>query len=359
MELPSRDRNHGYMRLLVLGGGWFVGPAIIESASRCGWEVTTFSRGRSPTPEGVIPIHGDRESIEDLSRLAEKGPWDAVVDVAGAIPAVVRDAARALHGRVGRYVLVSTISAYRDWPYAAVNEDSPLWEGDPDAAPAERAWDPDAYGPLKVGCELAMKREFDDAALIVRPTVVLGPREYIGRLPWWLNRMAREGRVLAPGPRDRSIQPVDVRDVAEFVVGLLDVGATGVFNVAAPIGRDTYGDLLELCRQVTGSRAEITWVDEGWLAGRGVVEWTEIPLWRTLPTAWEVDARRAFAAGLICRPLSETIADTWHWLCSGGRLVEHERFFEHGIDPAREAVLLSDWDAHVRAVTTSTGWKAP
>src|SRR5690606_8330764 len=104
----------------------------------------------------------------------------------------------------------------------------------------------------KVGCELAVQREFAPATLFLRPTVVLGPYEYVGRLPWWLGRMARGGRVLAPGPPARGIQPIDVRDLARFTLDLIAAGATGVYNAAAPIGRDTYGDMLDLCRQATG-----------------------------------------------------------------------------------------------------------
>lgn len=338
--------DHAYVRLLILGGSWFVGRALVREATSRGWLTTTFSRGRSPQPEGVIRVTGDRENVADLARLATSGPWDAVLDVAGSVPAVVRDAARALRALCDCYVFMSTISVYRDWPYAPVDENSALWEGDPDLDPGTRKWDPDAYGPLKVGCELAVRREYGESALFIRPTVVLGPHEYIGRLPWWLRRIARGGRVLAPAPASRVIQPIDVRDLARFTIDLIAMRATGVYNAAAPIDRETYGDLIESCRMATGSTAQIEWVDESWLASQGVVEWTELPLWRTLPTAWQMSAARAYDSGLRCRPLRETVFDTWGWLCGGGRLIAHERFAEHGISPAREAHLLAAWDAY-------------
>jgi nucleoside-diphosphate-sugar epimerase len=141
-------------------------------------------------------------------------PWDAVVDVAGVIPRLVERCARALAPMADRYIFLSTISTYRDWPYKPVDETSPLWDADPDYDPGTRGWDPDAYGPLKVGSELAAAREFGaDRLLVLRPHVVLGPREYVGRLPWWLTRVQRGGPVVVPAP-DRSIQPVDVRDLA-------------------------------------------------------------------------------------------------------------------------------------------------
>jgi nucleoside-diphosphate-sugar epimerase len=87
----------------------------------------------------------------------------------------------------------------------------------------------------------------------MRPGVVLGPREYVGRLPWWLNRVAAGGRVLAPGSPDRSIQPVDVGDLAEFAVRSEGHGIGGAYNVTAPVGRETFGRMVDTCSRVTGS----------------------------------------------------------------------------------------------------------
>lgn len=226
------------MRILVLGGSWFVGRVIAENAVSNGIGVTVFNRGRSgKVPTGVEVVHGDREHPADLRRLAGHGPWDVLVDVSGSVPAVVRLSARTLADRIGACVFVSTISAYRDWPHAPVHENSPLWDGDPAHDPGTRAWDPDAYGPLKVGCEIACRQVFgEERLLIVRPHVVLGRYEYVGRLPWWLERMRRGGHVLAPAP-GRSIQPVDVRDLAAFILTLAGRGTRGVFNVAAPVAK--------------------------------------------------------------------------------------------------------------------------
>lgn len=352
MVLPT-DLGWNTVRLLVLGGSWFVGHAIVSDALSRGWQVTVFNRGRSGgTPERVRHVRGDRERARDLARLARSGPWDVVVDVAGSVPAIVRDTAEAFAGAASHYVFVSTISAYREWPHRPVNEDSPLWDGDPDHDPGTRAWDPDAYGPLKVGCEIAARRAFgDERLLIIRPHVVLGPGEYVGRLPWWLSRMRRGGRVLVPGP-DRAIQPIDVRDLARFTLDLIGNGTRGVVNVAAKPGAVSYGDMLAACAEavadVAERPAEFVWVDEDWLVERGVAQWTELPLWRNSGAPWDMDVSKALAAGLAPRPLAATVADTWRWLRGGGRPVPHERFAEHGMDPSREAALLAEW-ANLRA----------
>jgi nucleoside-diphosphate-sugar epimerase len=348
------------MRLLVLGGSWFVGRVVVDDAVRRGHQVTVFNRGRSPAPvpAGVRRVLGDREDAQDLRRLAGHGPWDALVDVSGSVPAVVRRSAEILTDVAGHCAFVSTISAYRDWPHAPVDEFSPLWDGDPDLDPGTRRWDPDAYGPLKVGCEIACREAFGDGRLLVlRPHVVLGRYEYVGRLPWWLARMRRGGQVLAPAP-DRGIQPADVRDLAAFLLDQVERAVTGGFNVAPRPDAATYGDMLHACVEATDEPArrpvELVWADEDWLVEQGVTQWTELPLWRNAAAPWGMNVDRALAAGLRCRPLSETVADTWAWLNAGGRGVDHERSAEHGMAPAREAALIGRWLAQPARPTSAS-----
>jgi nucleoside-diphosphate-sugar epimerase len=335
------------VRLLVLGGTWFLGRAIVAEGLRRGHAMTVFNRGRSGRPPvGAGVVHGDRTIEADLAHLAAAGPWDAVVDVPGVVPAQIRNAARALHGVAGRYVFVSTVSVYRDWPAAPVSEGSPAHDADPDADPPDWTWGTGVYGPLKAGAELAVHREYGrDRATIVRPGVILGPGEYGGRLTWWLDRCARGGRILAPGRPDDPIRPIDVRDVAAFLVHAVEAGQGGVFNLAGPSGRDTFGGLLDCCTGASASDGTPVWVDSHWLVERGVRQWTEIPMWRTAAGTWAIDTTHAEAAGLACRPLRDTVADTWEWSRAGGRPVAAERRALHGLAPEREAALLADWDS--------------
>ncbi|MER5335966.1 NAD-dependent epimerase/dehydratase family protein [Micromonospora sp. NPDC002717] len=124
------------MRLLVLGGTWFVGHAIVTAAIDAGWEVTTFNRGTSdPFLEAVQPIRGDRTRPKDLAALAAAGPWDAVVDTSGYVPTNTLAVARALAPVAGRYVFMSTVSVYRDWPVEPLSERSEVLYCPPDAGP--------------------------------------------------------------------------------------------------------------------------------------------------------------------------------------------------------------------------------
>ncbi|MEU2980229.1 NAD-dependent epimerase/dehydratase family protein [Streptomyces hirsutus] len=339
------------MRILVLGGSWFLGRAVARAALDRGWEVTVFNRGRSgAVPEGARTVRGDRTVAADLARLAGEGPWDAVVDTSASemAPRDVLAGARLLEPVAGRYVYISTVNAYRGWPDEPLTEDSEVLDGPPDAdseyGRLPEDWDgPDwYYGRQKAGAERAVTAAFgEDRAVVLRPGVILGPGEYVGRLPWWLNRAARGGRMLAPGAPDKPIQPIDVRDVATFALNQGAADRGGAYNCVAPIGRETMSDLLTACVLTTGGDAQLVWAPDKLLLDNDVKQWTELPLWRTHAGVWKIDSTRAQAAGLVCRPLSETVTDTWAWLSDGGTPVQHPRWAEHGITQEKEAVILA------------------
>ena len=341
------------MRLLILGGTWFLGRTLAEKAIAAGWQVTTFSRGRSGHDvPGAVPVRGQREDPDDVARLAGSDRWDVVVDTSGYAPEAVDLAARMLRGQAGRYVLISTVNAYRGWPTEPLTDESQVYEDAGDAArPAPSAAGVLApggvrYGQGKAAGERALARWFpDQGSLILRPGVILGPYEYIGRLPWLLRRMERGGEVLAAGSPSRPIQPVDVRDLSGFVLHAARTGLSGAVNVTAPPGHATYGALLESCREVTGGRCDLVWVADDWLESQDVTPWSEIPLWRTTAGAWNVSSERAQAAGLTCRPLPETVAGTWEWLRREDP-VPHERAAEIGLDAVKEERLLAAWRKH-------------
>jgi hypothetical protein len=196
------------MRLLVLGGGWFLGRAVVEEALARGWRVATFNRGRTGRDvAGVEAIRGDRTEPADVARLAGRGPWDVVVDTSGQEPWVVDLAASRLTATAGRYVFVSTVNAYQGWPVEPLDDRSPLRASRPDLRASEVDDLPrtDRYGTLKAGCELAVRHHVGDRALVLRPGVILGRYDYVGRLPWLLSRMRRGGQVLAGGPPSRPM----------------------------------------------------------------------------------------------------------------------------------------------------------
>jgi 2'-hydroxyisoflavone reductase len=333
-------------RVLVLGGSWFLGRAVAEVAVARQWDTTIFRRGRSDsgaTPENVTTVHGDYAEPHDVGRLAEHGPFHVVIDNLAYTPRETLAVARALEPVAARYVVISSVSAYADWPLEPLTEESPVLDCPSDAGP-EPGYDgdpgPSTYGFGKAGCERAVLETFGpERSVVLRPGVILGPGEYVGRTAWWLGRMRRGGTVVAPASPDRPIQPVDVRDAAAFALS----APAGVFNVTAP-GTETMADFLGACQRHASAPegTTIEWVDPELLLAHGVRQWTELPLWRTYAGAWAVDSTRARDAWLRTRPIDETVADTAEWLFSGGRLVASDRAAELGLDPAKEAAILAD-----------------
>jgi len=336
------------MRVLVLGGSVFLGRAVVEEALRRGDDVTTFNRGRSgPDLPGVEAIRGDREDPADLDRLRGRA-WDVVVDTSGYVPQVVGEAAKRLVDTCSAYVFVSSCSASRDWPHAPVTDASPTHACAAGAGP-----DAGDYGTLKAGCERAVLEVFGaERALIVRAGLILGPYEDVGRLPWWLARISRGGDVLAPGDPARPMQVVDARDLARWMLAAPAAGVGGAFHATGPRGDTTTGGWLAGCVEVTGSHARLVWVDDSFLLDHDVHPWTELPLW--MPAGhgadhvWDVDTAAAEATGLRCRPVAETVADTWAWL-RGSDLpagpIPTRHGATHGIEPAKEQAILAAWAA--------------
>ncbi|MER7489001.1 SDR family oxidoreductase [Streptomyces sp. NPDC126497] len=332
------------MRLLMLGGTDFAGRAVVEAALGRGWDVTVFHRGLHPAPPGVRTLSGDRTAVDGLAALDEDpGEWDVVVDTWSAAPRAVRDAARLLRDRAGRYVYVSSCSVYAWAPPAGYTEHAPVVEGaSPDADLTDYARD-------KRGGELAAVDAFGaDRSVLVRAGLLLGPYENIGRLPWWLNRTARGGPVLAPGPRTLPLQYADVRDLAAWILGAAEQELSGPFNLMSPQGHTTMGELLDTCARVTGGTADLRWVPPEVVLGAGIEPWTQLPVW--VPPDGEehaalhsADVSRAVATGLRCRPVGETVADTWRWLRQiGGTAPLRPDRPPVGLDAETEAKVLAD-----------------
>jgi 2'-hydroxyisoflavone reductase len=327
------------MHLLVVGGTRFIGRHVVDRALARGHDVTVFHRGRSGaglwTGDDRVTVRlGDRNS--DLSGLAH-GSWDATVDTCAFVPRHVQSLADVLGVRGGRYLLVSSVSAYAPPSAPGITEDAPLATVDD---PTVEEVTGETYGGLKVLCEQAATDRFGPDTVVVRPTYVVGPDDYSWRFPWWVRRIAEGGAVLAPGPADNPMQVIDVRDMADWMVGLLEQQATGAFHAASPPPPFSFGDLLEAVRSTVGPQGtHLVWLPVDVLRDAGLADGA-LPLWGGddddlyMLTA---DPARATATGLRPRPLAETIQDTLDWVRRS------EMPPGTGLDPATEAQLLASW----------------
>jgi 2'-hydroxyisoflavone reductase len=295
------------MRLLVLGGTRFLGRHVVTAALERGHDVATFTRGVSGRPPGgARALHGDRDDPQALPAALDGWAPELVVDTSGQTRAAARNAAAVLADVQG-YAFVSSLNAYRNWPPGPVGpeDDEPTW-----------TTDDDEYGPNKAASERILGDVLGHRFLTARAGLIIGPHDPIYRLGWWLDRIARGGRVVVPDALDQPIAAVDARDLAGWLVEAAERGLSGGVNATGPTGMTTLGGLLDVCREVTGSDAEWVPVAEDVLLAARVEPWVHLPLW--LPaeiarTGWDVDTTRARELGLPSRPLPESVADTWAW----------------------------------------------
>lgn len=332
------------MNLLILGGTVFLGRHLVDAALAVGHQVTLFNRGQHGAelfPQ-VEKLRGDRDG--GLDALAGRR-WDAVIDTCGYVPRLVRASAELLAGSAQHYTFISSISVYRDLDQAPVDESSPVGVL---ADTSVEEITGETYGPLKALCEQAAEAALPGRVLHVRPGLIVGPHDPTDRFTYWPWRVVQGGDVLAPGRPQRRVELIDGRDLAAWILRMVEARRTGVYNATGPAHELTMGDLLAACQRAAGHRATLTWVDEAFLLANGVAPWSELPLW--LPEAdngvMAVDCRRASAAGLTFRPLAETVQDTLAWL-RAERVPAHGDLgsvpLRAGMARARERELLAAW----------------
>jgi 2'-hydroxyisoflavone reductase len=332
-------RGRSAVRILVFGGTRFSGAWFVRAAVARGHALTLVHRGRSAgaAVDGVEHVVVERDSPEARDALRGRS-FDAVVDFSGFVPRVVRESYGVL-GEIGHVSFVSSLSAYAEHAVPGRDEADALASPPP---PEVEVVDGETYGGLKVACEREVVAAVGDRCHLVRPGLIVGPLDPTDRFTWWPVRVARGGRALAPAPRETLVQVVDARDLADFLLVSAEEGHTGASNaVCDPV---PMGAVLDACIDAVGpDAAEVVWADGAWLEERGVQPWAELPLWvGTDPGYAGFGSRsnaRARALGLSPRPLGETVADTLAWARTARTTPRT------GLDPAREAALVAEWEA--------------
>lgn len=335
------------MRILILGGTAWLGRTVAEVAVQAGHDVTCVARGTG-VPEGVTLVQADRDLDDALSAVAradgaeaEGGQpsgagtrWDAVIDVS-LQPGHVRRAVRDLEPVAAKYLFVSTCSVYADQGEGGADEDAPLLE----PLAGDRMEAMEQYGHAKVACEQAVLDGFGaERSVIVRPGLIGGPGDPSGRTGYWAHRFTRpsnpDGRVLVPDATELPTAVIDVRDLAEFLIHVAVGAGQGVFNaLGEPVPFPEHIEAARVAAQgVIRSERPVKPVRaaQDWLVVHGVAEWAgprSLPLWIADRDWYGMNTRsidRARAAGLILRPLADTLADSLAWD------LEHQVELPHG-----------------------------
>ena len=329
------------MKLLVIGGTRFLGRAIVDAALAKGHTVTLFNRGKSNPDlyDEVETLIGDRDGGLDVLNGRS---WDAVIDTCGYFPRLVRDAAALLADAVQQYVFISSISVYTEEAMQNPVGDESMPVGTIEDETVEEITG-ETYGPLKFLCEQAAEAAMPGRVLNVRAGLIVGPYDLSDRFTYWPYRVAQGGEVLAPDNPDYDVQFIDVRDLAQWILHMVEAQKSGTYNVTGRAGAVTLGDVLTTSREVADSNATVTWVSEAFLLENEVAPWSQLPMWLgdEVPGINLVSCEKAFADGLVIRPLAKTIEDTLTWAAT--RPADHE--WRAGLTPEREAELLQKWHA--------------
>jgi len=328
--------------ILILGGTGFLGPHIVEAARARGHTLTLFNRGK--TNPHLFPdiekLRGDRDGkLEAL----EGRTWDAVIDTSGYVPRVVKMSADLLADATQQYVFISTVSVYASLATPNADEHAPLATM-PDPTSEDV---PQFYGALKALCEKAAEASMPGRVATIRPGLIVGPGDPTGRFTYWPVRVARGGEILAPGTGSDPVQYIDARDLAAWIVAVVEAGAVGTYNALGPADRLEMKEMLAGVAEGVGQPgATFTWVPVDFLEKQKVQPWSDLPAW--IPAIGEyagvgtTSNARAVAAGLRFRPVADTARDTLAWV-SGLPEGARAKVTAGGLSPAREAEVLASW----------------
>jgi 2'-hydroxyisoflavone reductase len=338
------------LNILILGGTGFTGPYQVRYALERGHKITTFNRGKThpgELPNEIEQLIGDRNGKLDALKNRK---WDVVIDNPTSAPVWIRDVAQILKGNVDRYVFISTISVYADTSKPDTEESAPLAKyAGADAMKESRetiiASKFALYGPLKALAEQEAEKWFPKKTLIIRPGLIVGPRDETDRFTYWPVRIDRGGEVLAPGDPKDPVQFIDARDLAEWTIRMVENGETGTYNATGPAKTLAIGEMLEGIKTANNSKAKFTWVNADFLEAQKVAPWSNMPVW--IPPRGEeaggnrISIKRALEKGLTFRPLEMTARDTLAWFKS--QPAERQAKLKAGLSPERETEVLAAW----------------
>ncbi len=335
-------RSNRQLKILILGGTAFLGPAIVRYARSLGHELTLFTRGKTNVDlfPDIEMLTGDRDG--DLEALKGRR-WDVCIDTCGYVPRIVTDSARLLAKSVGQYIFISTISVFADFSKKGLNEESEV--GVLEDASTEEITGL-TYGPLKALCEQAAEREMPGHTTVVRPGLIVGPMDRSDRFTYWPVRIAKGGEVLTPDRPDIVTQFIDVDDLAMFIVHCAERNILGIYNATSPAEEVTMGEIFNTCKTVSGSDAEFTYVSGKFMEEYEVAPWSDMPVYVPLEGSDAghpyIDVSKALGQGLTFRPISETIRNTLGWR-RNEPAERRGKPMKSGLTSEKESELLKKW----------------
>jgi len=326
------------MKILILGGTIFLGKHLVNSAQKKGHEVTLFNRGKH-NPDwfpNVEKLKGDRDG--DFESLKGR-TFDAVIDTSGYVPRIVKLSAEFMKNKTDNYTFISSISVYKDFSEMGMNENSAAATIEDETTEEITG---ESYGPLKYLCEKTVEEIYKERALNIRPGLIVGEDDPSDRFGYWIYRINKGGKVLAPGPKEKNVQFIDVKDLADWTIKMVEEKNIGTYSATGPDYNLTFEKLIDDCKKVSGSNAEIVWIDQKFLMNENAGAYVELPLW--LPDEMDggnnCDVSKAIGKGLTFRLLEETLKDSMEFINS-----KKDYTLKAGLKTERETELIKKWES--------------
>lgn len=242
------------MNVLIIGGTRFQGRYLVDALIEDGHKVTIFHRGSHSLGSrcGLTDLVGDRNNLGDLKKLP-KLEFDACIDTCAYFPQQIENLSTAIKTR--KYCLISTVYVYKD-QFTALKESSALASI---KGHSKSHLTPENYGALKALCEQEARSHFGAASLIIRPSIIIGPGDHTERMSFWIQLAANKHKLIAPGNLERTIQFVDVRDLAKFTIKSIIDDRSGAINVAGK--QHSFKEFLDILSRLSGDHCQINKID--------------------------------------------------------------------------------------------------
>jgi len=281
------------------------------------------------------------------------------------VPKTVTDAMDILKPAMGQFVVISTISVYASNDEPNADEDAPLATIPDEVAQGITSHQQvgQHYGAMKARVEKAAEANFPGKVTVIRPGLIVGPRDITGRYSYWPIRGTEGGRMIAPGTGDDFVQIIDVRDLADFTVECVEKKHMGAFNAVNPASSLTMRQVVDAAVKTGGADTTPVWVSADFLEAQGVQPWQQMPAWVSNSAPGyagfgKVNTDRAVKAGLRIRPIDDTNKATLEYFTTRGKELAAERGEEFvakwramvrgGLPREKETAVLAAWDARTK-----------
>jgi 2'-hydroxyisoflavone reductase len=292
----------------------------------------------------IEQLVGDRN--DDLSALQNR-KWDAVIDNSGRRAEWTQKSAALLKENCDLYLYTSSTGVYYPYINSEFKETSKVLLSVPEGTSEEDQIEYD-YGVMKANSEQEAIKQFGrDKTIIVRPTYMVGPADRTDRFIHWPERLSKGGEVLIPGKKDDPVQYIDVRDVAEWMIRLLEEKKSGTYNAVGPKKNQGMHDFVLEAQKAFDVESSFVQVDDyEFLKANRVhylIPWI-MPIENNAGSA-RINNQKAIENGLLFRPLTTSIKDIYNWWHSDAVSEERRSAFEGNSTTilAREKAIIEKW----------------